>query len=76
MMPTKTAMGMIFNSDVSEVTSSSSPIAATLLDNRPSPPDVKLIIDCPIIAHPGIPPNSPQATFPVPKAMHSMEKLA
>ncbi len=40
-------------------------------DNRPRPPEETLITDCPIIAHPAMPPNRPEVMLPSPCPAHS-----
>ena len=46
-------------------------IPAIKLESLPLPPDLILIIDCPIIAQPAIPPRNPVAVFAMPCPMHS-----
>ena len=50
-------------------------MAAVIPDNLPRPPDFILIIDCPIIAHPPIPPKKPFKIFADPCAIHSLLPL-
>ncbi|MNN58091.1 hypothetical protein D3C81_1731200 [compost metagenome] len=40
-------------------------------DRRERPPELRLIIVCPIMAQPPMPPNRPETTFDAPRAMHS-----
>ena len=50
-------------------------IEAVTPDNRPLPPELTLIMDCPIMAHPPIPPNKPFNIFPNPCAKLSLFPL-
>ena len=45
------------------------------VDNRVRPPDLTLIIDCPIMAHPAIPPIRPEAILAIPWPLHSLNLL-
>ena len=45
---------------------------ATIPESLPLPPPLIFIIDCPIIAHPPIPPKNPVTTLAAPWATHSL----
>ena len=57
--PTRAAIGMSSITLDPNKTKINKDSAATIPDKRPRPPELTLIIDCPIIAHPPIPPNKP-----------------
>ena len=50
---------------------------AANVDSRPRPPDFTLITDCPIMAHPAIPPNRPDTMFatPCPRLSRSLSEV-
>ena len=70
-IPTSTATGIEAITSEKFTTSTISSKAAVIEESRPRPPEVKLITDCPIMAHPAIPPKNPEVTLPIPSAIHS-----
>ena len=70
--PTRAAIGTCSISPEANNINANNARAATIPDKRPLPPPLMLIIDCPIIAHPPIPPNNPVIIFAPPCAMHSL----
>ena len=64
--PTSAAIGICSIKGAPNNTKHSKAIAATAPERRPRPPESTLIIDCPIIAHPPIPPKSPFKIFAPP----------
>jgi len=71
-IPTKTATGIAAITPEKLTTRIISKIAAVNDESRPSPPDVKFITLCPIMAQPAIPPKRPEVVFPKPSATHSL----
>ena len=69
--PTKAAIGICSMTCAPNNTKQSSAIAATIPDKRPRPPELTLMIDCPIIAQPPIPPKRPLRILAAPWAKHS-----
>ena len=71
MVPTRAASGILSitalpaTTDIARKNAQLSPLSLFL------PPALTLIMDCPIMAHPPIPPRNPVATLPMPWAMHS-----
>ena len=72
MTPTSAATGTISISPEANNTNASKTSAAVTPDVRPRPPEFMLIIDCPIIAQPPMPPKKPQVKFAAPCATHSL----
>ena len=70
--PTRAAIGTCSMSPEANKINANSASAATIPDKRPLPPPLILIIDCPIIAQPPIPPNKPVIIFAPPCAIHSL----
>ncbi len=66
MTATSAAIGITFNQSLKNTTKISKNIPAHKVDKRVRPPDLTLIIDCPIIAHPAIPPIKPEAILAIP----------
>ena len=64
--PTNAAIGTCSISPDANNINAKSARAATIPERRPLPPPLILIIDCPIIAHPPIPPNNPVTIFAPP----------
>ena len=50
-------------------------IPAAKVESRPRPPDFTLIIDCPIMAQPAMPPMKAVAVLAMPWPMHSWLRL-
>ena len=73
--PTKAAIGTCSIKPEANKTKLKRVKAATIPDNLPLPPDLILIIDCPIMAQPPMPPNRPVTTFALPCAIHSLFAL-
>ncbi len=71
MIPTSTATGITAITPEKLTTKMISNTAAVKEESLPRPPEVKLMILWPIIAHPAMPPNSPEVILPVPNAIHS-----
>ena len=64
--PTNAAMGTCsIRLDANKINAKSAN-AATIPESRPLPPPLMLIIDCPIMAQPPIPPKSPVITLALP----------
>ena len=68
---TKAAIGICFNHGPRNTTIINKNTPADSVDNRPRPPDFILIIDCPIIAQPAIPPRKPVNILATPWPLHS-----
>ena len=64
--PTNAEIGTCSISPDAKRIKPSSASAATIPERRPLPPPLILIIDCPIIAQPPIPPNNPVRIFAPP----------
>ena len=73
--PTNAAMGICSIMLAPNKTKVSKAIAATIPESLPLPPELTLMMDCPIIAHPPMPPKSPLRILAVPCAMHSLFPL-
>ncbi len=63
---TSAAIGMIETRSPRNTMKISRKIPADSVDNRPSPPDLMLITDWPIIAQPAMPPKKPVTTLAMP----------
>ena len=70
--PTKAAIGTCSINPEANKIKANNVNAATIPDNLPRPPPFMLISDCPIMAHPPIPPKSPVTMFAPPCAKHSL----
>ncbi len=57
--PTKAAIGICSIRGAPKSTKHNNATAATAPDKRPRPPELTLMMDCPIMAHPPIPPKRP-----------------
>ena len=68
---TSAGMGICPTTGPSTASRNSRKAPATKVDSRLRPPDVTLITDCPIIAHPPMPPTSAAATLAPPWPRHS-----
>ena len=64
--PTRAAIGICSISGDKNKMNVSKARAATIPDNLPRPPEFTLIMDCPIIAQPPIPPKNPFTTLASP----------
>ena len=71
--PTSAASGISSITDDPTRMKSSRQTAAATPAIRVRPPEFTLIIDCPIMAQPPMPPKKPVTTLAVPWAMHSCE---
>ena len=71
MTPTSAAIGTASMYGARKRMNSSSAHAAVIPESRPRPPDFTLISDCPIMAHPPMPPKMPQVTLATPWPTHS-----
>ena len=69
--PTKAAIGICSIRGAPKSTKHNNAMAAVAPDKRPRPPELILIIDCPIIAQPPIPPKRPFKILAPPWATHS-----
>ena len=63
---TKAAIGIYANQSFKKTTKHSKNTPATSVDKRVRAPEETLIIDCPIIAQPAIPPINPLAILAIP----------
>jgi hypothetical protein len=63
MIATSAGIGMIDTRSPRPTTRISKNTPATKHDSRPRPPDFTLMIDCPIIAQPAMPPMNPVAVL-------------
>lgn len=68
---TSAAMGIWPTQSLRNTTISNSTTPAISVDRRVRPPDFTLITDCPIIAQPAMPPNSPETILAMPWPLHS-----
>mmetsp|Transcript_3344 Transcript_3344/g.10496 ORF Transcript_3344/g.10496 Transcript_3344/m.10496 type:complete len:234 (-) Transcript_3344:1016-1717(-) len=70
--PVSTATGISFTSEDATTVMRMMTMAATAADRRPRAPLRTLMVDCPIMVSPPMPPSSAERKLPVPCAMHSM----
>ncbi len=68
---TSAAMGMRATQSLRKTTRTNKTDPATRVDRRPRPPDLTLITDWPIMAHPAMPPRSPEPILAMPCPLHS-----
>src|SRR5690606_19051255 len=66
MTATSAAMGICFTQAPRNTTITSSTMPAVKVERRPRPPDLTLMTDCPIMAHPAMPPMKPEAMLATP----------
>ncbi|CSB20942.1 Uncharacterised protein [Vibrio cholerae] len=71
MTPTNAASGIISIKEAVNRIKHSSNTAATIPDRRPRPPELTLIIDCPIMAQPPMAPNMEHVILAKPCPIHS-----
>ncbi|MNG00299.1 hypothetical protein D3C84_832300 [compost metagenome] len=69
--PTNAASGMRSISGDKNKMNSRISTPATTPESRPRPPELRLITVWPIIAHPPMPPNTPETMLAAPSATHS-----
>src|SRR5690606_12204571 len=68
---TNAAIGITFSQSLIKTTKINKKTPALKVDSRPRPPDFTLIIDCPIIAQPAMPPINPLQILAMPCPLHS-----
>ena len=73
--PTRAAIGICSIKGAAKRIKIKREIEAVTPESLPLPPELTLIMDCPIMAHPPIPPNKPFNIFPNPCAKLSLFPL-
>ena len=71
MIATSAAIGILPTQSPRNTIRISRKLPAHRQDNRPRPPDFTLMIDCPIIAQPAMPPRKPVTVLAMPWPTHS-----